>query len=110
MFSLTDNLSKALQKENMSAVSGHRLAMLTAKTLGGMRTEENFKLFYDTVNKKASQKSQVDLPSLPRKRNRPNYSILTFIEGYQQAAAAHYPTTSEEHYRTIYYEAIDSFV
>ena len=110
LFSLTDNLSKTLQKENMSAVSGHRLAMLTKKTLEGMRTGENFKLFYDTVSKKATQKSQVATPSQPRKRTRPNYSILTFMEGYQQAAAAHYPTTPEEHYRTIYYEAIDSVV
>ena len=37
LFSLTDNLSKTLQKESMSAVSVHRLAMLTKKTVDGMR-------------------------------------------------------------------------
>ena len=36
----TDNLSKALQNENMSAVSGHRLALLTEETLENMRMKQ----------------------------------------------------------------------
>ena len=53
----TDNLSKALQNENVSAVSGHRLALLTEETL---------------VVKKAADIPKIDDPALPRKRNRPN--------------------------------------
>ena len=83
--------------------------MLTKETLENMRIEENFKLFYDVVLKKALNQSQVDHPSLPRKINRPNYSILTYIEGHP-STAAHHLTTIEEHYRTIYYEAIESVV
>ena len=108
LFSLTDNLSKTLQKEKMSAVSGHRLAMLTKETIDRMRSEENFKLFYQSVIKKALLKSNVELPTLPRKRKRPNYSILLYVEGYKQTAPAHHPTTPEDHYREIYNLAIDS--
>ena len=42
LYSLTDNLSKALQNKNLSAVSGHRLALLTRETLISMRNEESF--------------------------------------------------------------------
>lgn len=108
LFSLTDNLSKTLQKENMSAVSGQRLAMLVKETVDGMRSEENFKLFYASVIKKALLKSNIALPTLPRKRKRLDYSILLYIDGYQQAAPAYHPTTPEDHYREIYNEAIDS--
>ena len=68
----TDNLSKALQNENMSAVSGHRLALLTEETLENMRNETSFKLFFDLVVKKAADIPKIDDPALPRKRNRPN--------------------------------------
>ena len=93
LFSLNDNLSRTLQKESNTAVNGHRLAVLTKETLESMRTGENFKWFYDIVLKKASNQSQVDHPSLPRKRTRPNYSILIY--------AAHHPTTVEEHYHLL---------
>ena len=43
--------------ENMSAVSGHQLGMLTTKTLEEMRTEENFKLFYESVNKESQSEN-----------------------------------------------------
>ena len=38
-YSLTDNSSKTMQKEKMSAVSGQRLASLTAKTIENMRKD-----------------------------------------------------------------------
>ena len=50
--SLTDNLSKTLQKEKMSAVSGQCLASLIAKTIQSMRNDSDFDLFYQTVSKK----------------------------------------------------------
>ena len=43
--------------ENMSAVNGHQLGMLTTKTLEGMRTEENFKLFYESVNQESQSEN-----------------------------------------------------
>ena len=103
----TGNLSKALQNENMSAVSGHRLALLTEETLENMRNETSFKLFFDLVVKKAADIPKIDDPALPRKRNCPNYSILSYVDGHK-SAEAHHPTTVEEHYSELYYDAIDN--
>ena len=47
LYSLTDNLSKTLQKERMSALIVQRLAKLTVETLEGMRTNESFDLFFE---------------------------------------------------------------
>ena len=91
----------------MSAVSGHILALLTEETLENMRNETSFKLFFDLVVKKAADIPKIDDPALPRKRNRPNYSILSYVDGNKSAEANH-PTTVEEHYSELYYEAIDN--
>ena len=103
----TDNLSKALQNENMSTVSDHRLALLTEETLENMRNKISFKLFFDLVVKKAADIPKIDDPALPRKRNRSNYSNLTYIGGHK-SAEAHHPITVEEHYSELYFDAIDN--
>ena len=54
-YRMTDNLSKKIQKEKMSAVSEQRLASLTAKTIQSMRNNSDFDLFYQTVSKKAEK-------------------------------------------------------
>ena len=54
-YNLTDNLSKTLQKEKMSAVSGQRLASLTVKTIKSMRNDSDFDLLYQTVSKKTEK-------------------------------------------------------
>ena len=59
---MTDNLSKELQKEKMSAVSGQSLASLTAKTIQSMRNNSDFDLFYQTVSKKAEKIDDLDKP------------------------------------------------
>ena len=78
-YSLTDNLSKTLQKEKMSAVSGQRLASLTAKTIQSMRSDSDFDLFYQTVNKKAEKIDDLNEQVLPRKRRQPDYSICSSL-------------------------------
>ena len=83
LYILTDNLSKTLQKEKMSAVKGQRLANLTVQTLQGMRTSQDFDLFYKTVKKKAA-KLDVEEPTLSRKRRRPKYSILQYLGSHKQ--------------------------
>lgn len=110
IYSITDNLSKTLQKEKMSALNGQRLARLTLKTLQNMRTGDDFKLFFDVVIKKAD-KLDIEEPSLPRKRRKPKYSILQYVEGHEttsKGTEAHYPQTAADHYRSIYYDAIDT--
>ena len=109
LYSLTDNLSKALQNEKLSAVSGHRIALLTKDTLINMRNEESFKMFFGVILKKAANHPQIEHPTVPRKRSRPNYSILNYVEGHP-SAEGHYPATVEDHYRSLYYDAVDDII
>ena len=64
-YNLTDNLSKTLQKEKMSAVSGQRLASLTAKAIQSMRNDSDFDLFYQAVRKKPERIADLNEPVLP---------------------------------------------
>ena len=114
IFSISDNLSKSIQSEKMSAVSGLHLAELTSKTYKGMRTDENAKLFFDTTVKKALDQSFIAKPALPRKRKRPNYqSILSYmqVDGYNNDDNnAYHSTTAEEYYKQQYFEAMDLII
>lgn len=112
LYSLTDNLSKTLQQEKMSALNGQRLANLTIKTLQGMRKAEDFKLFFESVIQKA-KKLNVEEASLPRKRRKPKYSILHYVKGHEEASRnteAFHPATAEDHYRIIFFDAIDTVI
>ena len=111
LYSITDNLSKTLQKEKMSALKGKELADLTVKTFEGMRNERDFNLFYEKTKSSASKIEAVSTPTVPRKRKRPNYSILLYVTGNPEATAPHYhPETPYDHYKPIYFEALDSIV
>ena len=102
-FSHTDNLSKTLQKSKMSAVSGQRVANVTKQVLQKMRNNECFKAFYDTVVTKSKNHPSISEPALPRQKRAPSrFEIGT--------GPPSYPTTSQEHYRRIYFEAIDVMV
>ena len=111
LYAHTDNLSKTLQKEKMSAISDKELADLTIKTMQGMRNDRDFDLFYETVTKSASSIDFVSTPTAPRKRNRPKYDILQFLEGNPRCSGeAYYPETAHAHFKAIYFEAIDVIV
>ena len=110
IFCISDNLSKTIQSESMSAVSGLHLAELTIETYRGMRTDESAALFCNTTVKKASNHSFVTKPSLPRKRKRPNYkSIVDYmqVEGYDDVENAHHPANVEDYFRQRYFETLD---
>ena len=64
----------------MSSISGKRLAFMTIEALQGMRNDRDFHLFFELITKKASSTSSIKQPELPRKRKRPDYSILQFFE------------------------------
>ena len=49
VYSLTDNLSKTLQSENMSAIEGKSIVMRTVETLDSMRNETASDLFFETM-------------------------------------------------------------
>ena len=63
LFKHSDNLSKTLQNESMSAAEGQAIARLSLT----LCTPENFKLFFDKV---VIYQKKFDLqdPALPRKR------------------------------------------
>ena len=46
ILSHSDNLSRTLQKADISAAAGQDVAELTVKTLISLRSEENFNLFW----------------------------------------------------------------
>ena len=58
LFSISDNLSKTLQKESMSVLSGLHLAELTVKTYQKMQSDEEAELFFKIVSKNTTKSSQ----------------------------------------------------
>ena len=111
-FSLTDNLSKTLQKETTRALSSQRFAGLTINTLKGMRNDDDFKLFYNLVKQKA-EKFDIADPVLPKKRRKANYSNLQYVSGYENLGTnngAFNPFSIDDHYKFIYFETLDAVI
>ena len=48
---ITDNLSKTLQKQSLSAAEAQTIAEMTVKTLKGIRTDEAFELFFQLLER-----------------------------------------------------------
>ena len=89
----TDKLSQTLQQPQLSSVEGHVVAMLTVKTIGHLRTEDNFELLWKKVEMMRSQ-FDVDEPNLGRRRKLPK----RLDEGSAQAEFAASP---KDEYRRI---------
>ena len=104
LYGKTDNLSKTLQKEKISALSGKNLSELTIKTIQRMRNDKDFLLFFEAVKKGASKIEMIEEPTLPRKRNQPNYSILTYIEGHENSKEDYHPNSPVDHFKQIYFD------
>ena len=102
ILSHSDNLSKTLQNSTLSAVQGQDCARLTIKVLEKLRSEENFNLFWETINLKAKS-LEVEEPKLPRKRGAPKK--LEDFYGYGPAKQTQHEKP-EELYRKHYYEEV----
>ena len=98
----TDNLSKSLQQKSLSAAGGQRLAKLTLDVLTSLRDEDSFKNFYARVLQD-QDRLDVNAPSVPRKRKAPQRLQIGRTDG-------DFHSTPEDHYRQIYYEALDFVV
>ena len=94
----TDNLSRTVQKEDMSAAEGQEVVSLTLTTLKSIRNDASFDLFWQRVCASAEE-VDVDKPILPRRRKLPRR--------LDDGAAPTVHATVEEHYRVIYFEAVD---
>ena len=83
----------------------------TKARINGCKNDRDFDLFYETVTKSASSIDFVSTPTAPRKRKRPKYDILQFLEGNPRCSGeAYYPETAHAHFKAIYFEAIDVIV
>ena len=111
LYAMTDNLFKSLQATKMSAIKGRKSAELVITTLKDIRKDDQFQLFYDAVKKAANSIKGIAQPAMPRKRKRPNYSIIQYVVGYEGPASnAHYPETTEKYFKQMYFEALDAVV
>ena len=110
LYALTDNLSKTLQNKKKPAISGQRLAGLTLSTLERMRNDHDANLFFQTVVQKAEKHVEIKELELPRKRKKPRYDVLQYIDGYDANGEERQHKMPEEKYRQVYFEALDIFV
>lgn len=96
----SDNLSATLQKEEMSAAQAQNIAQMTLTALSSLRSDESFSLFWNK-GLMLSKEVGVNEPTLPRQKKAPSR--------FENSSDGHYfPTDVKEHYRTIYFLAIDT--
>ena len=95
----TDNLSKALQHDDLTASEGQTMAQLTLDTSAKVRNDESFSEFYKSVKDKA-EAVDVNEPSVPRKRK--------ILKLFQKGNDEHFiPQTESDMYRQKNFEALD---
>ena len=95
----------------MSAIGGKELPGLTVKTLKNMRNDRNFKLFYEKIETSASKIDEASTPMLPRKRKKPNYSILQYVKGNPKpTGGAYHPENAYDHFKQMFFQALDATV
>ena len=94
----TDKLNKTLQNPQLSGTEGHAIATLTVRTLSGIWTEENFDLFWASVDLRRQQLG-VDEPQLPRRHKMPRR--------YDDCEQEEFPKINKALCRRHFYEAID---
>ena len=99
ILNITDNLSKTLQSQSMSAVETQHIAELTVKTLQGMRTDDMYKTFLDFATKTSTDLGVAE-PVLPRPRKVSRRLDDGASQCYQSSSV-------QEHYSRLYYEAMD---
>ena len=98
-FGHCDNLSRSLQRSDLSAAEGQELARMTVTTLEGLRNDQSFDSFWKLVLKK-KHNYDVDDPELPRRRKRP----ARYEPG---SAEAHFHDDPKGFFRQIFYEVLD---
>ena len=91
---ITDNLSKTLQKQSLSAAEGQEIVRPTLQSLKNMRSADSFYMF-----EKFSRKSRTKGPVLPQKRKALKHLEVGSAEWYHSASV-------QEYYRQLYFEAL----
>ena len=103
LHSHADNLSKDLKGTKVAAVSGQglTLAYLTKETLKKMPSYQSFDHFYANVSRKSE--GLLGKPSLPLK-------AMHFGQTGGWCWCTKLPQTPKDHFRRVYYEAVDLIV
>ncbi len=96
---ITNNLSKTLQHESMSAAEAQVIVSKTIETLKNIRGDDMFQLFWKHTEL-LREHTGIDEPILPRKRRAPSRYEIGDGEGFHLSLV-------EDHYRLLYFEAID---
>jgi len=94
----TDNLSKTLQHQHLSAAEGQRVASLTVETLERIRTDECFDLFWCKVLKR-QQCHDISEPEIKTPRR------YEFGE-----SSGDFHETAKSYYQQQYFEVLDFIV
>ena len=96
-------LSRSLQDSSTSAAQGNRFAQDVVKTLLKDRTNISFSLFWaQNLQRKTTEIQTIEDPKLPKRRKAP----VRHEVGEQDTH--HFPETPKDHYRRIYFNAIDT--
>ena len=101
LFSITDTLSKALQKKTMCALEAKRLAAVTVSSLKEMRRDDSFDAIWDDLLKKADE-LECEEPILPRRRAPKHID--------EASNTVHYDTTPKHMYCRYYFEVLDKLI
>ena len=102
LFRITDTLSKALQKKDLSAMAAKKCASVTVSGLKDLRSDSKFSEYWAEVTGKASDLGIAE-PTLPRKRKRPR----RFDEA---SSSTYHDDTPESMYKRYYFEILDTLV
>ena len=94
----TDNLSRTMQRADMSAAEGQEVMCLTLSTLKSLRNDSSFDQVWQRICALCDE-LDIQKPTLPRRRKVPRR--------LDDGAAPTFHDTVEEHYRVTYFEALD---
>eukprot|EP00731_Ephydatia_muelleri_P006057 Em0003g305a len=101
VFSMSDNLSKALQGSSISASEGQSLMKMTLVAFQAIRSEDSFSVFWTTIERKRQLCKAVLIadPSLPRQRKVPKHLEIG-------SSAPEFANIVEDVYRKAYYDFV----
>ena len=94
----------------MFDVSGQRLARLTIRTIEKMCNDESAEMFFDCASKMTASHKFIEEAELGRRKRKPNYSILHYLDGCESTPASHDPAIPRNHYRQVLFDVVDVFV
>ena len=100
--SITDTLSRGLQKESLCATEAQNMAIICITTLKDYKSDDCFARFWKDVNNKACE-LEVDEPRLPRKRRVP-------VRYDESASNISHEQTTEEFYGNYYFLILEKII